>query len=48
MATAIVLFKPVKAKAFVSFIFAYEVFATWPHSIKGVRVKVDVAYGQIE
>ncbi|KAI5897558.1 uncharacterized protein SCHCODRAFT_02564435 [Schizophyllum commune H4-8] len=48
MATAIVLFKPVKAKAFVSFIFADEVFATWPHSIKGVRVKVDVAYGQID
>ena len=48
MATAIVLFKPVMAKAFDSFIFADEVFVTWPHSIKGVRVKVDVAYGQIE
>lgn len=48
MATAIVLFKSVRAKAFVSFIFANDVFAKWPYSIKDVQVKVDVAYGKVD
>ncbi|KAL1749116.1 Spc7 kinetochore protein-domain-containing protein [Schizophyllum fasciatum] len=48
MATAVVLFRAARAKAFVSFIFAPDVYARWPHSIKGVRVRVDVAYGRVD
>jgi kinetochore protein Spc7/SPC105 len=47
-ATAMVLFPFVKAKAFISFVFAAETFCYWPMSISSLGYEVEVIYGTIE
>lgn len=46
-ATAKVMFTSRKAKAFVSFIFDEDTFASWPMSIADVQTDVRVAYGSL-
>jgi kinetochore protein Spc7/SPC105 len=46
-ATAKVMFPKLKAKAFVSFVFDEDTFASWPLSIKHVTTDAQVAYGHI-
>ena len=43
-----VLFPSIKAKAFISFVFASETFSRWPVSIASLGCEVEVVYGLIE
>ncbi|RDB29117.1 hypothetical protein Hypma_015188 [Hypsizygus marmoreus] len=47
-AKVMVLFPPMKAKAFVSFVFSTKTFCYWPMAISSLGCEVEVAYGNVD
>lgn len=43
-----IMFAKHKAKAFISFSFQEETFASWPLSMRDVKIDVEVAYGPVK
>jgi hypothetical protein len=46
-ATVKIILAKKKAKALISFTFDEETFSVWPHSIRNVKMDVDVVYGPV-
>jgi kinetochore protein Spc7/SPC105 len=47
-AKAMLLFRKLRAKAIVSFVFDDVTFARWPMTIGSLKCEVDVAYGPVQ